>query len=433
MLLEVQLNRAGANRAQVNRGAIKPRELPRYVASVLFAPEDLALVRGEPSGRRRFLDQLLVQLTPRLAGVLADYDRVLRQRNTLLKSARAPRSARDAALHARDLGRATRRPRARRSSMARRPRRRDSEPPVRTAYRVRRGRRRTGADRSTGARSASLGRRARRRRIRQVDDDPRPDPHPPTSTDARRGHSGCSGERSPASAGQRLDRGLTLVGPHRDDLVLGLNGLPARGYASHGESWSFALALKLASAALLRAESPRGDPVLDPRRRLRRARRGAPRAAGGGGRRLRAGAHHRRGARRRPERARGAHVVRIRARPYRRERAERSTPIERGRAGPEHIAVYRRLRRVFGDPGPTSVDRIAPSSAASRRRATRRRAVRAGPRPDGASATCSTSLTAQLGWDSPLGAVGTARRRGPRSSARRPRRTPRRSASRTAC
>jgi DNA replication and repair protein RecF len=93
VLLEVQLNRTGANRAQVNRVGVKPRELPRHIATVLFAPEDLALVRGEPSGRRRFLDQLLVQLTPRLAGVLADYDRVLRQRNSLLKSARGARIA----------------------------------------------------------------------------------------------------------------------------------------------------------------------------------------------------------------------------------------------------------------------------------------------------------------------------------------------------
>ena len=89
LLLEVQLNRVGANRAQLNRGQIKVRELPRYVSTVLFAPEDLALVRGEPSGRRRFLDELLVLRSPRLAGVMSDYERVLKQRNSLLKSARA--------------------------------------------------------------------------------------------------------------------------------------------------------------------------------------------------------------------------------------------------------------------------------------------------------------------------------------------------------
>src|SRR5690606_13746128 len=88
LLAEVEINRSGANRAQVNRGQIKPRELPRYFSSVLFAPEDLGIIRGDPSGRRRFLDQLLILHTPRLAGVLSDYERTLKQRNSLLKSAR---------------------------------------------------------------------------------------------------------------------------------------------------------------------------------------------------------------------------------------------------------------------------------------------------------------------------------------------------------
>jgi DNA replication and repair protein RecF len=91
ILAELQLNRSAPNRAQVNRSSIKTSEITRYFSSVMFAPEDLALVRGEPSGRRRFLDELLCQLTPRLRGVMADYDRVIKQRNTLLKSARARR------------------------------------------------------------------------------------------------------------------------------------------------------------------------------------------------------------------------------------------------------------------------------------------------------------------------------------------------------
>jgi DNA replication and repair protein RecF len=89
ILAEVQLNRSSPNRAQINRSVIKTRELPRYFSSVLFAPEDLALIRGDPAGRRRFLDELLVLRSPRISGVIADYDRVVRQRNTLLKSARA--------------------------------------------------------------------------------------------------------------------------------------------------------------------------------------------------------------------------------------------------------------------------------------------------------------------------------------------------------
>ena len=88
-LAEVQINRSGANRAQINRSVIRTRELPRYFSSVLFAPEDLALVRGEPSGRRRFIDDLLVLRSPRFSGVMSDYERVVKQRNMLLKSARA--------------------------------------------------------------------------------------------------------------------------------------------------------------------------------------------------------------------------------------------------------------------------------------------------------------------------------------------------------
>ncbi len=92
LLVELQLNRTGANKAQVNRSPVKTRDLPRSFASVMFAPEDLAIVRGEPSVRRRFMDELLVLRIPRMSGVMADYDRVLRQRNTLLKSARTVRS-----------------------------------------------------------------------------------------------------------------------------------------------------------------------------------------------------------------------------------------------------------------------------------------------------------------------------------------------------
>src|SRR6478735_2502292 len=89
VLLEVQLNRQGSNKARVNGVPVKPAELPRHAQVVLFAPEDLQIVRGDPSARRRFADQLLVQRTPRLSAVLADYDRALKQRTALLKSARA--------------------------------------------------------------------------------------------------------------------------------------------------------------------------------------------------------------------------------------------------------------------------------------------------------------------------------------------------------
>lgn len=249
VLVEVQINRSGANRAQVNRVATKPRELPRYAASVLFAPEDLALVRGDPGGRRRYLDQLLVQLAPRLAGVLADYDRVLRQRTTLLKSVRAARVSEsqlstlevwDERLI--DLGSQIV---VERSALIDRIR-----PFVADSYR-----RIAGDDHRAdlAARLSILGTVAE-------DDEPEdagiPAALPPAEV---RETFAAALERVRR---QELDRGLTLVGPHRDDLVLTLNGLPAKGYASHGESWSFALALKLAAAAVLRAESPLGDPVI---------------------------------------------------------------------------------------------------------------------------------------------------------------------------
>ena len=250
LLLEVQLNRTGANRAQVNRGAVKPRELPRYIATVLFAPEDLALVRGEPSGRRRLLDQLLVQLTPRLSSVFADYERVVRQRNTLLKSARGARLPESGLTTLEiwnerliDLGSEI--IEARGALVAR------LRPHVEQAYIAIAGE----SQRAELANELSI-----------LGAQPEEDP---TVEDAAVRTEISAAEAVVAftnALAQRrraeLDRGLTLVGPHRDDLLLTLNGLPARTHASHGESWSFALSLKLASAALLRAESPAGDPVL---------------------------------------------------------------------------------------------------------------------------------------------------------------------------
>ncbi|ROP75050.1 DNA replication and repair protein RecF [Frigoribacterium sp. PhB107] len=249
LLAEVQINRTGANRAQVNRSAIKPRELPRYFTSVLFAPEDLALVRGEPSGRRRFLDELLVTRAPRFAGVQADYDRVLRQRNTLLKSARA------SGVKAGQLGTldiwderlvalGTEIVVARERLVA------DLAPEVARSYAAV-----AGEDHAARLSTVLSIRGA------TVDDDA-PAPEAPTEQVAPAEVADVFREALARVRPSELDRGLTLVGPHRDDLFLTLNGLPARGYASHGESWSFALALKLASAAVVRAEASTGDPVI---------------------------------------------------------------------------------------------------------------------------------------------------------------------------
>lgn len=254
---EVQLNRQGANRAQINGAVTKPRELPRYLQTVLFAPEDLGIVRGDPSARRRFVDGLLIQRAPRMAGIIADYERVLRQRTTLLKSARA-RGIRADAMGTLDiwdnklveLG--TRIIDARRALTA------ALEPPVAAAYAA------IAADDhqprlewalsvqgnsvdEQGEGEASIARSANR-----------PVSMHDSASDTASQFRAALAERRTAE----FERGITLVGPHRDDLVLSVRGMPVKGYASHGESWSYALALRLGSAELLRAESNAGDPVL---------------------------------------------------------------------------------------------------------------------------------------------------------------------------
>jgi DNA replication and repair protein RecF len=255
VLAEVQLNRSGANRAQINRAAIKTRELPRYFSSVLFAPEDLALVRGDPAGRRRFMDELLVLRTPRMSGVLADYERVLRQRNSLLKSARASGIRGNLSTldiwDERLIALGTEIVEARGLLVD------ELRPEVARAYESI-----AGADHGPGLSS-------RLSILSGGEDDPDSD-SPGDSPSVQLGGDRLTAEQTTAAftaaiarlRKTELDRGITLVGPHRDDLVLVLNALPTRGYASHGESWSFALALKLASAAVLRRDSSAGDPVL---------------------------------------------------------------------------------------------------------------------------------------------------------------------------
>jgi DNA replication and repair protein RecF len=249
VLAEVQLNRSGANRAQLNKAAVRPRELQRVFSRVLFAPEDLALVRSEPSIRRRYLDDLLAQSSPRLGSVIADYERVVRQRNTLLKTARtAPRSTQLQTLGVWDekliaLGSEI--------VVARSHLIDTLSPEVAAAY-------------SAIAGSEHNVELASYLSITSTE----LDLDQPANTRARsapRDIHSVEDQFAAALARVRraeLDRGLTLVGPHRDDLGIELNGLSARSHASHGESWSLALALKLASASVLRQESAVGDPVI---------------------------------------------------------------------------------------------------------------------------------------------------------------------------
>lgn len=240
-ILEVELNPGRANRARINKSPLpRPRELIGVVRTVVFAPDDLTLVKGDPSDRRKFLDDLLILRAPRLAGVRSDYDRILKQRNSLLKTAGLARGdSRETAL----------------STLA-----------------------------VWDLQLASIGAELLAARLRLVDE---LRPYLGKAYEAvARGASRDDAEidykpsfelpDDPAQLEQsllaelerrrkdELDRGISLVGPHRDELALTLgNGelrLPVKGYASHGESWSFALAMRLASYDLLRADGD--DPIL---------------------------------------------------------------------------------------------------------------------------------------------------------------------------
>jgi DNA replication and repair protein RecF len=244
LLVEIEINPGRANRVRVNRAPLpRPRELLGLVRTVLFAPEDLALVRGDPTERRRFLDDLLVSRTPRLAGVRADYDRVLKQRNALLKTARLARGRALETLdvwdgHLVDLGGQLLA--ARLALIA------DLVPHMSRAY----------ADvAGSGAAEAGLGYSST---VPLAGDGGPIAPGAPLPTAGEL--SAALRERIAERRGDEVDRGMTLVGPHRDDLVIHLGPAVAKGFASHGESWSLALSLKLATFGLLRADGE--DPIL---------------------------------------------------------------------------------------------------------------------------------------------------------------------------
>lgn len=249
--IDVEINKSGTNRARVHDSVVKARELPRFFTSVIFAPEDLSLVRGDPSGRRAFLDDLLTIHSPRFAETIARYERVLKQRNSLLRSAKAQRIPVDQlgtlAVWDDQLVELGTKIIVGRLDIIERLR-----PHLANAYQAL-----VGADHGADV-SMRITALADSSSLMDEDDD-----------GGQRG-----GEITVDALQQRfreqlqdarereLDRGVTLVGPHRDDATFWLNGLPARVTASHGESWSYALSLKLASAQLIRNESRTGDPVL---------------------------------------------------------------------------------------------------------------------------------------------------------------------------
>jgi DNA replication and repair protein RecF len=237
--VELEITAGKANRARVNRGQLgRARDVLGILRTVLFAPEDLALVKGDPDGRRRFLDQLVVQLLPRAAGVLTDYERVVRQRSALLKSLRGHRAAgrspdlsalevwdaRAAQLGAQVLAWRTALVRSAQPLLASAYEQvSDADGDARMAYR---SAVLPGGDRTDGAAGEAEAR---------------------TPAELEKILAAAIEEQRP----QEIERGQSLVGPHRDDLLLTLGELPAKGYASHGESWSVALALRLAAFRLL--------------------------------------------------------------------------------------------------------------------------------------------------------------------------------------
>ena len=254
VLLEVQLNRDKANRAQINKNAVRPRELTRWFSCVVFAPEDLALVKGDPSTRRRFLDEAVAARNPVFSGVLSDYDRVVRQRTTLLKSARfnSGSGAVEATLAVWDdqlveLG--VRIIDARRSLI------RALGDPLAKGYA-------SIVEHDHLPRLSLIESVTHSIEKRGVSRETPQDPLILATDVSRETLTAQFREALKAVRRQELDRGVTLVGPHRDDVLFELNDLPVKGYASHGESWSFALALRLSVAKLLREESPSGDPVI---------------------------------------------------------------------------------------------------------------------------------------------------------------------------
>lgn len=264
-LVELELNPGRANRARINRSSqVRPRDVLGIVRTVLFAPEDLALVKGDPGERRRFLDELVTARSPRMAAVRSDYERVLKQRNTLLKSAAMARrhGGRSMDLSTLDvwdqhLARVGAELLAQRLDLIA-----TLLPLADKAYeRLAPGGGPLGLTyKSSAGERVDSGEARTREALYEV--------LLAALADVRK---------------QEIERGVTLVGPHRDDVLLRLGELPAKGYASHGESWSYALALRLASYELLRSEG--SEPVLilddvfaelDTRRRERLAELVAP-------------------------------------------------------------------------------------------------------------------------------------------------------------
>ncbi len=251
LTIEITMLPGKANQARLNRGAARPRDLLGILRTVVFSPEDLALVKGDPAVRRTFLDEVCVAVQPTLAGDIADYERVLRQRSTLLKSAKGKSRIDETMLSIwdeklADLGARITRARLMVVDQLR--------PLVARAY----------MDVAPGEGSCAIAYRSSLPHAadHQADSPPADAPDIGHLLPATQSLKQDLLDRMLELRSQELERGVSLVGPHRDDLDITIGELPAKGYASHGESWSCALALRLATYDLLTEEGDDGEPVL---------------------------------------------------------------------------------------------------------------------------------------------------------------------------
>ena len=236
--LEVEIWPSKTNKAKLNGSDCKKtKEILGILQTITFSPEDLILVKGDPGDKRHFLDELLVQKSSSYAGVKSDYDRVLKQRNALLKSAGPARKNNlESVLATLDVWNDQLVNFGSQIIFARNQIINELLPYVSKSY-------------------AELAPTSKALNIKYL-------PNVSSETMTQTDLVVAMKEKLQERQQDELDRGLTLVGPHRDDMEVMIGELPAKGYASHGESWSVALALKLASFDLLKATSPAGDPVL---------------------------------------------------------------------------------------------------------------------------------------------------------------------------
>lgn len=248
-VLEFEIAPGKSNRVRINRAApVRAREALGVTRTVLFSPEDLHLVKGEPAGRRRFIDDLAVSLRPAVASYRAEYEKILRQRNSLLKSMRGRRTLTAEDTYTLDIWNQQLATTGAHLLQAR----------LRTLALVLPQLQRAYAQLTDGSKQVSINYESTL--FPPISGQVLPRAALMSADDMKQAMSRSLQQKQ----AEEIERGITLAGPHRDDLVLELGGIPVKGFASHGESWSYALALKLAAwyVHLADNDSPGASPIL---------------------------------------------------------------------------------------------------------------------------------------------------------------------------